>query len=58
MSTATLQDSLILLRRRTVRRRRLDAGIAMLVVVGLSLLGWAALWASAVGVAAVLRSAH
>jgi hypothetical protein len=58
MSTVTLQDNLILLRRRAVRRRRLNAGIAMLVVIGLSLLGWAALWASAVGVAAVLQSAH
>jgi hypothetical protein len=54
MSIITLQDSLILLRRRAVRRRRLNAGLAMLVVVGLSLLGWAALWASAVGVASVL----
>jgi hypothetical protein len=54
MSTITLQDNLILLRRRAVRRRRLSAGLAILVVVGLSLLGWAALWASAVGVASVL----
>jgi hypothetical protein len=51
MSTITLQDSLILL--------RCGAGgaallLAILVVVGLSLLAWAALWASAVGVAAVL----
>ncbi|MBV8397628.1 MAG: hypothetical protein JOZ17_02665 [Acetobacteraceae bacterium] len=58
MSTVTLQDNLILLRRSALRRRRLNAGIAVLVVVGLSLLGWAALWASAVGVAAVLQSAH
>ena len=48
MSTTTLQDNLILLRRRAVRRRRLSAGLAILVVVGLSLLGWAALWAGAV----------
>jgi hypothetical protein len=54
MSTVTLQDNLILLRRRAVWRRRLNAGLAMLVVVGLSLLGWAALWAGAVGVAGVL----
>jgi hypothetical protein len=55
MSATTLQDSLILLRRRAVRRRRrLNAGFAMLAVVGLSLLGWAALWAGAVSVASVL----
>ncbi len=54
MSTTTLQDSLILLRRRAVRLQRLNAGLAMLVVVGLSLLGWAALWAIAVGVTSVL----
>ncbi|MBV8240313.1 MAG: hypothetical protein JOY75_05920 [Hyphomicrobiales bacterium] len=54
MSTLTLQDSLILLRRRAVRRRRLNVGFAMLTVVGLSLVGWVALWASAVGVASVL----
>ena len=54
MSTITLQDSLILLRRHAVRRRRLNAGLAILVVVGFSILSWAALWASAVGVASVL----
>jgi hypothetical protein len=54
MSTITLQDSISLLRRRAVRRRRLNAGFAILTVVGLSLVGWAALWAGAVGVAAVL----
>jgi hypothetical protein len=54
MSSIALQDNLTLLRRRAVRRRRLDAGLAVLVVVGLSLVGWAALWAGAVGVASVL----
>ena len=54
MSTTTLDDSLALLRRRLVRRRRLNAGLAMFTMLGLSLVGWAALWAAATSVASLL----
>jgi hypothetical protein len=54
MSTTTLDDSLALLRRRLVRRRRLNAGLAVFTMVGLSLVGWAALWAAATSFASLL----
>jgi hypothetical protein len=54
MSTSTLDDKLALLRRRLRRRRRLNTGLAMLTVVGLSLVGWGALWAVATSLASVL----
>ena len=54
MSTTTLDDSLALLRRRLVRRRRLNAGLAMFTMLGLSLVGWAALWAAVTSFASLL----
>jgi len=54
MSTTTLDDSLALLRRRLVRRRRLNAGLAVFTMVGLSLVGWGTLWAVATSLASVL----
>ena len=54
MSIITLDDSLALLRRRLVRRRRLNAGLAMFTMLGLSLVGWAALWAAATSFASLL----
>ena len=54
MSTTTLDDSLALLRRRLVRRRRLNADLAMFTMLGLSLVGWAALWAAATSFTSLL----
>jgi hypothetical protein len=54
MSTTTLDDNLALLRCRLVRRRRLNAGLAVFTMVGLSLVGWAALWAAATSFASLL----
>jgi hypothetical protein len=54
MSTTTLDESLALLRRRLVRRRRLNAGLAMFTMLGLSLVGWAALWAATTSFASLL----